>query len=112
MEGWGKAAGLTARNAIEHLATTNNSTPVYFPTSPRLSSEASIANSMRLINIATMRMEEFCGSDIPDYLILSHTWARDEVSFRDYIWLQTHDEELADGVIDELTPGQKRRVLA
>jgi hypothetical protein len=36
---------------------------------------------MRLINCSTRRLEEFLGSDIPDYAILSHTWGDEEVSF-------------------------------
>jgi len=41
---------------------------------------------MRLINIDTMKMVEFYGSQIPEYLILSHTWeASGEISFQDYL---------------------------
>ncbi|KAI1070884.1 hypothetical protein LB507_010998 [Fusarium sp. FIESC RH6] len=38
---------------------------------------------MRLINTATLRLEEF-QSQIPEYAILSHTWGDDEVSFVDW----------------------------
>jgi len=38
---------------------------------------------MRLINTSTGQLEEFIGSQIPKYAILSHTWEDDEVSFKD-----------------------------
>jgi len=40
---------------------------------------------MRLINCTTLKLEEFFGTNIPSYAILSHTWGNDEVSFADYI---------------------------
>ncbi|KAH0547710.1 hypothetical protein FGG08_000199 [Glutinoglossum americanum] len=40
--------------------------------------------TMRLINCTTLRLEEFLGSDIPEYAILSHTWGKEEVSFADF----------------------------
>jgi hypothetical protein len=36
---------------------------------------------MRLINCDTLELEEFFGSNIPRYAILSHTWGGDEVTF-------------------------------
>jgi len=36
---------------------------------------------MRLINCSTLQLEEFFGTNIPPYVILSHTWGADEVSF-------------------------------
>lgn len=36
---------------------------------------------MWLINTNTLELEEFIGSDRPDYVILSHTWGEDEVLF-------------------------------
>ena len=39
---------------------------------------------MRLLNIHTLDLEEFFGSKIPAYAILSHTWGDDEVSFQDW----------------------------
>lgn len=36
---------------------------------------------MRLIHCESLRLEEFFGSSIPKYAILSHTWASEEVSF-------------------------------
>ena len=38
---------------------------------------------MRLINVRTWRLEEFPGTDIPQYAVLSHTWDTEEVSFQD-----------------------------
>jgi hypothetical protein len=38
---------------------------------------------MRLLNARTLQVEEFIGTDIPPYAILSHTWTDDEVSFQD-----------------------------
>lgn len=37
---------------------------------------------MRLINTRTFELEEFVGSDIPEYAILSHTWENGEVTFQ------------------------------
>jgi hypothetical protein len=38
---------------------------------------------MRLINVISGQFEEFIGSNIPKYAILSHTWESEEVSFQD-----------------------------
>ena len=38
---------------------------------------------MRLINTITLEFEEFEGSDIPAYAILSHRWEKEEVLFKD-----------------------------
>ncbi|KAN0110643.1 HET domain containing protein [Hyaloscypha variabilis] len=38
---------------------------------------------MRLLNTFTMRLEEYFGSQIPSYSILSHCWGTDEVTFQD-----------------------------
>ncbi|PMD63972.1 HET-domain-containing protein [Hyaloscypha bicolor E] len=41
---------------------------------------------MRLLNVHSLKLEEFVGepgNGIPPYAILSHTWGREEVSFRD-----------------------------
>ncbi|KAH7078100.1 heterokaryon incompatibility protein-domain-containing protein, partial [Paraphoma chrysanthemicola] len=38
---------------------------------------------IRLINCSTLQLEEFFGSNIPQYAILSHTWGNDAVSFAD-----------------------------
>lgn len=39
---------------------------------------------MRLINTHTRQFEEFIGSQIPEYAILSHTWEEEEVTFKHY----------------------------
>ena len=39
---------------------------------------------MRLINCKTYHLEEFLGSNIPKYAILSHTWSQDEVTFAEF----------------------------
>ncbi len=39
---------------------------------------------MRLINVSTFKLEEYNGSGIPKYAILSHTWGKDEVSFAEF----------------------------
>ena len=40
---------------------------------------------MRLLNTESMRLEEFHGSNIPPYAILSHTWSKEEASFQDLV---------------------------
>lgn len=46
---------------------------------------------MRLINVHTLRLEEFPGAEVaPRYAILSHTWGTGEVSYLDF-----HNLELA-----------------
>ena len=39
---------------------------------------------MRLINTATLEFEEYFGSRIPKYAILSHAWGKEEISFQDW----------------------------
>ncbi|KAF2035413.1 hypothetical protein EK21DRAFT_41612, partial [Setomelanomma holmii] len=39
---------------------------------------------IRLVNTHTREFEEFIGRNIPNYEILSHTWAEEEVSYEDY----------------------------
>ncbi|KAL2018164.1 hypothetical protein VTK56DRAFT_1189 [Thermocarpiscus australiensis] len=39
---------------------------------------------MRLINVRSLDIEEFHGSNIPEYAILSHTWGTDDASFREW----------------------------
>ncbi|KAF9691412.1 hypothetical protein EKO04_010874 [Ascochyta lentis] len=39
---------------------------------------------MRLINTDTRQFEEFIGSNIPPYAILSHTWEEEEVIYKHY----------------------------
>jgi hypothetical protein len=38
---------------------------------------------MWLVNTTSLELEEFFGSDVPPYAILSHTWGIDEISFQD-----------------------------
>lgn len=40
---------------------------------------------MRLLNTSTREFEEFLGSNIPPYAILSHVWSSEEISYADYI---------------------------
>lgn len=44
---------------------------------------------MRLINVETYELEEFIGSQTPEYAILSHRWGPEEVSFQE--WQTGHD---------------------
>ncbi|RSL54934.1 hypothetical protein CEP54_009627 [Fusarium duplospermum] len=39
---------------------------------------------MRLINTATLALDEFFGDQVPEYAILSHTWQEEEVTFREW----------------------------
>ncbi|KAI0805743.1 heterokaryon incompatibility protein-domain-containing protein [Xylaria sp. FL0064] len=40
---------------------------------------------MRLLNVRTFQLEEYVGTDIPRYSILSHRWEDEEVNFHDLI---------------------------
>jgi hypothetical protein len=40
---------------------------------------------MRLINVETLCLEEFVSDVAPPYVILSHTWGNEEVSFQDFM---------------------------
>ncbi|KAI0184805.1 heterokaryon incompatibility protein-domain-containing protein [Xylaria flabelliformis] len=40
---------------------------------------------MRLLNVRTLQLEEYVGSDIPRYSILSHRWEEEEVTFSDLV---------------------------
>lgn len=40
---------------------------------------------MRLINTKTLLLEEFFGTNIPCYAILSHTWGEEEVSYQEWV---------------------------
>jgi hypothetical protein len=46
---------------------------------------------MRLISCSSLQLEEFFGTNIPDYVILSHRWEEAEVSFADF----TRDQSAA-----------------
>jgi len=49
---------------------------------------------MRLINTASLKLEEFF-SEVPEYAILSHTWGTGEVSFQD--WANLDEARRKDG---------------
>lgn len=38
---------------------------------------------MRLLDTSTYRLHEFNGYDVPPYVILSHRWEDEEVTFQD-----------------------------
>ncbi|KAK5739653.1 hypothetical protein LTR17_005137 [Elasticomyces elasticus] len=44
---------------------------------------------MRLLNVYSLELEEFLESNVPEYAILSHTWTRSEVSYRDMQQIRT-----------------------
>lgn len=52
----------------------------------RASRVAAILPTMRLLNVRTLEFEEFFGSDVPVYAILSHRWlpAAQESSYKDF----------------------------
>jgi len=39
---------------------------------------------MRLISVNTLEMREFFDDKIPEYVILSHTWKKGEISYQDW----------------------------
>lgn len=39
---------------------------------------------MRLLNIYSLKLEEFTDKDVPEYCILSHRWGKDEVSYKEF----------------------------
>ncbi|KAH7395485.1 heterokaryon incompatibility protein-domain-containing protein, partial [Cadophora sp. MPI-SDFR-AT-0126] len=46
---------------------------------------------MRLLNSRTLKLEEFLSEKVPPYIILSHTWGSEEVSFQE---MQHPNEEI------------------
>ncbi len=66
---------------------------------------------MRLINIATLELEEFFERDIPEYAILSHTWGREEVSFRDWADPQRRSAKLGYAKIEGACREARNRCL-
>jgi hypothetical protein len=50
---------------------------------------------MRLINIVTLKLEEFFDDEIPKYAILSHTWGEEEVTFQDITSAPSHYQSKA-----------------
>jgi hypothetical protein len=47
---------------------------------------------MRLINVRTLQLEEYFGSQIPSYAILSHCWSEGEVTFQDINGIDWQDK--------------------
>jgi hypothetical protein len=45
---------------------------------------------MRLLHCTELRLEEFLGHSTPEYTILSHTWAEDEISLQDMEMGKSH----------------------
>jgi hypothetical protein len=39
---------------------------------------------MRLVNTNSLELEEFLGQDTPPYIILSHTWQKEEVTLQEF----------------------------
>ncbi|KAF2488403.1 hypothetical protein BU16DRAFT_473820, partial [Lophium mytilinum] len=55
---------------------------------------------MRLINVKTYEIEEFFGSDIPNYVALSHTWLpQEEPSFQDWANAYRSAKTCPDGIV-------------
>src|SRR6266480_5151756 len=53
---------------------------------------------MRLLNARTRQLESFNDErKIPEYAILSHTWGKDEVTFRDFAELSPEQLILKEG---------------
>ena len=50
---------------------------------------------MRLINIVSLKLEEFFDEEIPKYAILSHTWGEEEVTFQDIMSAPAHYQSKA-----------------
>ena len=46
---------------------------------------------MRLINVNTLRFEEFEGTRLPRYAIVSHRWKVNELSYEDFCKLRIPD---------------------
>lgn len=38
---------------------------------------------MRLLNVSTLKLQQFFDDKVPPYAILSHTWDEEEVTFQD-----------------------------
>jgi len=74
------------RSARPSCALGQTTNIAYYPASPlRCKPRASrrCEFTMRLLNTSTGVFEEFIGTNIPAYAILSHTWGDEEVSFKD-----------------------------
>ena len=46
---------------------------------------------MRLINTETLELHEFFDAAVPSYVILSHTWGSEEVTFQDWLYARQQD---------------------
>lgn len=40
---------------------------------------------MRLLNIYSLELKQFCGDDVPAYFILSHRWEGEEITYKDFL---------------------------
>lgn len=67
---------------------------------------------MRLLNVETLEFGEFSEQDTPLYCILSHRWATQEVSYRDFLLDRTIYRRHTDTAPAEwsLSPGFKKVV--
>jgi hypothetical protein len=52
---------------------------------------------MRLLNTSTLKLEEFFSRPIPPYVILSHTWGDEEVTYQDMQAMQASELETKTG---------------
>ena len=56
----------------------------YFTSAALVRQSLSFSPAMRLLNIETMRMEEFFDETVASYAILSHRWGQEEVSLQEW----------------------------
>jgi hypothetical protein len=61
---------------------------------------------MRLINTDTLLLEEFSDANIPDYVILSHTWGENEVS------LEQFERNIRNNKLEKCCSLAKRDIIA
>jgi hypothetical protein len=62
------------------------------------------SSAMRLLNVSTREVEEFQGNDIPLYAILSHTWGREEVTFREMEAMARYRRSQQDPIVTHMMP--------
>ncbi|KAK0711905.1 hypothetical protein B0H67DRAFT_586544 [Lasiosphaeris hirsuta] len=67
---------------------------------------------MRLINLKTLKLDEFQGHDVPEYAILSHMWTDEEISYQDYVWMDEFRDDVADGLVDEMPRKTRKKLQA
>lgn len=65
---------------------------------------------MRLIDTNTGTLEEFVGSKIPRYAILSHTWEEGEVSYKDYMSGKFEGRKGHEKVVQTCRLARQRRI--